>query len=113
MKTKAEDEQLRLALQELGEKHWRVPARTPIQFLHRWTKTLKPGLVKGPWNQQEDEEMTAWVQLHGTNDWAGVRFRCSGAVPSSVESAESIRSIPTSKKLLVVARLTEVSSCLL
>jgi hypothetical protein len=81
--TKAEDEQLRLAVQELGEKHWtaiavRVPARTPIQCLHRWTKTLKPGLVKGPWNRQEDEQMIAWVQLHGTNDWAGCSAQVSG-----------------------------------
>ena len=81
--TKAEDEQLRLAVQELGEKHWtaiavRVPARTPIQCLHRWTKTLKPGLVKGPWNRQEDEQMIAWVQLHGTNDWGGCSAQVSG-----------------------------------
>lgn len=81
--TKTEDEQLRLAVQELGEKHWtaialRVPARTPIQCLHRWTKTLKPGLVKGPWSRQEDEEMTAWVQQHGTSDWAGCSARVQG-----------------------------------
>lgn len=74
--TREEDEQLRQAVEELGEKHWtaiavRVPARTPIQCLHRWTKTLRPGLVKGPWSRQEDEQVQGWVQLNGPNDWAG------------------------------------------
>jgi hypothetical protein len=81
--TKEEDTQLRRAVEELGEKHWtaialHVPARSPIQCLHRWTKTLRPGLVKGPWNRQEDEEVLAWVQLHGPLDWAGCSELVSG-----------------------------------
>lgn len=81
--TKAEDELLRQAIRDLGEKHWtaiasRVPARTPIQCLHRWTKTLKPGLVKGPWSHFEDEQVISWVQLHGASDWAGCSMLVEG-----------------------------------
>jgi hypothetical protein len=55
-----EDESLRRAVEYYGEKHWRlvshhVPGRTPIQCLHRWSKILRPGLVKGPWSLAEDK----------------------------------------------------------
>jgi len=81
--TREEDEQLRQAVEELGEKHWtaiavQVPARTPIQCLHRWTKTLRPGLVKGPWSRQEDEQVLEWVQQHGANEWAGCAEQVTG-----------------------------------
>ena len=36
--------------------------RTPIQCLHRWTKILKPGLVKGPWTPEEDLLLMEWVK---------------------------------------------------
>ena len=73
--TKEEDEMLRHAVQELGDKRWkliseRVIFRSPIQCLHRWTKILKPGLVKGPWTHQEDSQVLLWVQAHGPKNWS-------------------------------------------
>lgn len=57
-----EDKLLKDAVDNLGAKQWRkiaehVPGRTSIQCLHRWTKILKPGLVKGSWTKEEDEKL--------------------------------------------------------
>jgi hypothetical protein len=57
-----EDALLAQAIQLYGERSWRnisnyMAQRSPIQCLHRWTKILKPGLVKGPWTPQEDEKL--------------------------------------------------------
>ena len=46
-----------------------LPGRTPIQCQYRWTKNLKPGLVKGPWSVQEDKLLTEWVNKHGPRKW--------------------------------------------
>ena len=32
--------------------------RTDVQCLHRWNKVLKPGLLKGPWTEEEDTIVT-------------------------------------------------------
>lgn len=73
--TSEEDDILRQAVAELGENHWklislRIGNRSPIQCLHRWSKTLKPGLVKGPWSVDEDELVVLWVKMNGTSRWA-------------------------------------------
>lgn len=78
-----EDEQLRTAIQTWGEKRWRVIAehvlgRTSIQCLHRWTKILKPGLIKGAWRPEEDLLLREWVQLHGPRSWAKCALMITG-----------------------------------
>ena len=71
-----EDELLRQAVQQHGAKQWRliaefVPGRTSIQCLHRWTKILKPGLVKGAWTSEEDEILRKWVlKKKGAMKWS-------------------------------------------
>jgi hypothetical protein len=70
-----EDDQLRVAVESIGEKCWRdiaskVRGRTPIQCLHRWNKVLKPGLVKGNWTCEEDQMLRNWVGKHGPTKWA-------------------------------------------
>jgi len=70
-----EDALLRSAIQVLGDKKWRliaqhVPGRTSVQCLHRWTKILKPGLIKGPWSPDEDLVLREWVEAHGPKAWA-------------------------------------------
>ena len=80
--TAAEDAALRRGLAEYGEKNWRpiseyVPGRSPIQCLHRWTKILKPGLVKGSWTKEEDLALEAWVTSKGPYKWA----QCSKKIP--------------------------------
>ncbi|GMF31246.1 unnamed protein product [Phytophthora lilii] len=49
--SKHEDESLRLAVERSGERNWKaiadqVPGRNHTQCLQRWTKVLKPGLIK-------------------------------------------------------------------
>ena len=73
--TDDEDNYLRAAINEYGEKQWRlisekVPGRSPIQCLHRWSKILKPGLVKGPWSAQEDLALRNWVESQGPTKWS-------------------------------------------
>lgn len=73
--TGEEDELLRKYVPLYGEKQWRkiaehIPGRNSIQCLHRWTKILKPGLVKGPWTPEEDGRLLAWVKAEGPTKWA-------------------------------------------
>ena len=73
-----EDELLRLAVEEVGDKRWkeisyRIPGRSSIQCLHRWTKILRPGLVKGPWTDEENNKLKTWVEMYGAKKWS----RCS------------------------------------
>lgn len=79
--TDEEDNSLRSALKEYGERKWKmiskkVVGRSPIQCLHRWTKILKPGLIKGPWTAAEDEALIHWVEKQGPNKWA----KCSKVI---------------------------------
>ncbi|CAM9596134.1 unnamed protein product [Ectocarpus sp. 12 AP-2014] len=55
----AEDKKLTLAVKESGEKDWKsialkVGSRNHVQCLQRWKKVLRPGLVKGQWDAEED-----------------------------------------------------------
>jgi len=73
--TPEEDELLKEYVSLYSEKQWKkvsehIPGRAPIQCLHRWTKILKPGLVKGPWTQEEDQKLIAWVKKQGPGKWA-------------------------------------------
>lgn len=73
--TDEEDEILREAVRMHGEKHWNsistmVCGRSPIQCLHRWTKILKPGLVKGTWTEEEDLALKEWVIENGPQKWS-------------------------------------------
>jgi hypothetical protein len=78
----AEDSQLKQAVEAIGEGKWQqvafsVPGRSPIQCLHRWTKRLKPGLVRGPWTVTEDDLLKNWVAKQGANSWSA----CSAQIP--------------------------------
>lgn len=78
-----EDAALRQAVELQGEKRWRsvaqlVPGRSPIQCLHRWCKILKPGLVKGPWNESEDALLRIWIERMGPCKWADCALTIKG-----------------------------------
>ena len=73
--TVEEDENLRYCLSIFGERNWKkvsehMEGRSSIQCLHRWTKILKPGLVKGPWTLEEDKKLIEWVQKEGAVKWS-------------------------------------------
>lgn len=70
-----EDLQLIEAVKDMGEKYWqkvaqRVAGRSSVQCMHRWSKILKPGRVKGPWNPIEDAMLRDWVQSFGPQKWS-------------------------------------------
>lgn len=72
--TEEEDEILRITVPQCGGKNWKkvaesVKGRTPIQCLHRWTKILQPGLIKGPWSVSEDKKLIEWVMKEGPTRW--------------------------------------------
>jgi hypothetical protein len=73
--TENEDEILKELVPLYGGKSWKkiaenIKGRTPIQCLHRWTKILQPGLVKGPWSIQEDRKLIEWVKKEGPTRWS-------------------------------------------
>jgi hypothetical protein len=71
----SEDNLLRKYVSSFGDKNWqkisdKIEGRSPLQCLHRWSKILKPGLIKGPWTKEEDSLLTEWVEAQGPNKWA-------------------------------------------
>jgi len=81
--TRNEDDLLRVAVEELGDKQWsaiaqRVSGRSAVQCLHRWSKILKPGLVKGPWNAAEDLKLLEWVEKEGPTKWTACAESITG-----------------------------------
>ncbi len=70
-----EDEQLKTLVKTYGCKNWKrvaeeMPTRSAVQCLHRWTKILQPGLIKGPWTIEEDRQLMEWMQIKGAHKWS-------------------------------------------
>lgn len=53
--------------------------RSDIQCLHRWTKVLRPGLVKGPWSPEEDATIVRMV-TNGETRWSKIAAEIPGAL---------------------------------
>ena len=58
----SEDKLLTTAVEKYGAKNWKqiamhVPDRNDCQCLQRYKKVLKPGLVRGAWNFEEDKKL--------------------------------------------------------
>lgn len=71
------EEDLRLTelVNKFGSKNWRgisegMTNRSAVQCLHRWTKILMPGLIKGPWTVDEDRKLMNWVKSNGCSKWS-------------------------------------------
>lgn len=81
--TDEEDEILRKAVQEYHGRNWKkisglLEGRTDVQCLHRWQKVLRPGLVKGPWTQEEDDKVTEFVKVYGVKSWSFIARQLNG-----------------------------------
>lgn len=80
--TRDQDDLLRKAVEEYGQRNWkaiasRVDGRNHAQCLQRWNKVLKPGLVKGHWSFEEDSTLEQMV-LQGCQSWGEVAAHISG-----------------------------------
>lgn len=81
--TARENDQLRAAVQEHGERHWTAVAahlegRTTSQCMNRWHKSLHPTIHRGRWTSEEDTALLRAVQVLGTRNWAIVREQVQG-----------------------------------
>jgi len=81
--SKAEDELLRTAIAANGPRAWKqiaakVPGRSHAQCLQRWSKVLRPGLIKGPWTTAEDEVLTHHVVELGWSSWTDISRAVKG-----------------------------------
>jgi len=85
--TDDEDASLAKAIEQHGPKNWKmismlVPGRNHTQCLQRWSKVLRPGLIKGHWTDSEDEALRQMVEAlaeGGTiKSWAAVAERIEG-----------------------------------
>lgn len=82
-----EDAGLAKAVAEHGPKNWKmiselVPGRNHTQCLQRWSKVLRPGLIKGHWTDEEDATLKTMVTdlaIGGTiKSWSAVADRIGG-----------------------------------
>ena len=81
--TYEEDEILRVAVEANDAKSWKtialsLPGRTDVQCLHRWQKVLKPGLIKGPWTEEEDDKVLQLVEKYGQKKWSTIAKELGG-----------------------------------
>lgn len=73
--TKEEDEKLADLVDKYKGRSWKkisqdLNGRSSIQCLHRWSKILRPGLVKGPWTPEEDRMLINYVNYYGATDFS-------------------------------------------
>jgi myb proto-oncogene protein len=54
-----------------------VPGRNHTQCLQRWSKVLTPGLRKGPWSVDEDNQLIAFV-ARGVEHWGDIAENIQG-----------------------------------
>lgn len=78
-----EDDLLREAVQKYGGRNWKrvseiLVGRTDVQCLHRWQKVLRPGLIKGPWTQEEDDAVIDLVNKYGIKSWSFIARQLKG-----------------------------------
>ncbi|XP_039688776.1 transcription factor MYB3R-2-like [Medicago truncatula] len=83
--TEKEDKLLIDAVKKYNGKSWKkiaacVTGRTDVQCLHRWQKVLNPDLIKGPWSEQEDNQLSELVKINGKKNWSQVAKSLPGRI---------------------------------
>lgn len=84
--TTEEDSALRAGVAHFGARNWRAISaeflgngRSDVQCLHRWQKVLRPGLVKGPWTEEEDRIILECINA-GITKWSEIAERIPGRI---------------------------------
>jgi hypothetical protein len=75
--TPAEDAALEVSVASHKGKNWKliaqsIPGKTDTQCMHRWSLTLKPGIVKGLWTPQV--VLAIWSRMR----WGYFAVNCAG-----------------------------------
>jgi hypothetical protein len=102
--SKGEDAKLREGVQVMGPKSWKAIAdtylggnRSDVQCLHRWSKVLKPGLVKGLWTNEEDAIILQCIDK-GMVKWTDIADCVSGRSSKQCRERWSNHLDPSLKK---------------
>lgn len=80
---KTEDNKLYTLVNKYGDKNWDFisqffeKTRSASQCLNRWNTLVKPRIVKGPWNVEEDKQLIDWIKNNGPNNWTS----CAELIP--------------------------------
>jgi len=102
--TTEQDDALRAAVEKYEGKNWKAIARevpgsrTHIQCLQRWGKVLKPGLVKGPWTEEEDELLKTYVPFEPRGNWVAVAEHIPGRTAKQCRERWSLCLDPNIRK---------------
>lgn len=69
----------------MNGKNWKMvanylPGKTEVQCLHRWTKVLNPNLTKGPWTEEEDQQVRELVAKYGAKKWSAIASHLPGRI---------------------------------
>ena len=73
--TRNEDNRLLAGIHRFGLNNWTKVAefvgnnRTKAQCSQRWMRGLDPKIVKGPWTEEEEEELFRLISIYGDRSW--------------------------------------------
>merc|ERR1719473_1805604 len=102
--SKDEDAKLREGVRVMGPKSWKAISetylggwRSDVQCLHRWSKVLKPGLVKGLWTNEEDSIILKCIDS-GMIKWTEIAECVPGRSSKQCRERWSNHLDPTLKK---------------
>lgn len=101
--SKEEDDLLEKSILLSGKQDWKkvaekVPGRSSIQCLHRWSQILRPGIKRCPWSKEEDAELLKWVQANGDKKWYEAAHFLKGRTPKQCKERWCNRLDPEIKK---------------
>jgi len=57
-----------------------MPNRSEVQCDHRWNKSLKPSLIRGPWTEEEDAKVVKLVRKYGAKKWSLIASQLPGRI---------------------------------
>ena len=102
--TPEQDAALKAAVEKYDGKNWKAIARevpgnrSHIQCLQRWGKVLKPGLVKGPWTEEEDDLLRTYVPIESKGNWVAVAEHVPGRTAKQCRERWSLCLDPNIRK---------------
>eukprot|EP00301_Raphidiophrys_heterophryoidea_P003826 c11712_g1_i1.p1 GENE.c11712_g1_i1~~c11712_g1_i1.p1 ORF type:complete len:374 (-),score=63.57 c11712_g1_i1:278-1399(-) len=88
--TKAEDEKLKVLVEDQGPTRWHIMAtqfenRTGRQCRARWMNHISPGVKKAKWTKEEDAHIMQGVDIHGAK-WSLIARDLPGRTDAGVKN---------------------------